>query len=31
MPNGCPHKIDSYNCLNNKCDAWKIFKRMREE
>ena len=28
---GCPHKTDSYNCLNNKCDTWKIFKRMMEE
>lgn len=28
---GCPHKTDSYNCLNNKCDAWKIFRRMMEE
>ena len=28
---GCPHKIDSYNCLNDKCDTWKIFKRMMEE
>ena len=25
---GCPHKTDSYNCLNNKCDTWKIFRRM---
>ena len=28
---GCPHKTDSYNCLNNKCDTWEIFKRMMEE
>lgn len=28
---GCPHKIDSYNCLNDKCDTWKIFRRMLEE
>ena len=28
---GCPHKTDSYNCLNDKCDTWKIFKRMIEE
>lgn len=28
---GCPHKTDSYNCFNNKCDTWKIFKRMMEE
>ena len=28
---GCPHKIDSYNCLNDKCDTWKVFKRMMEE
>ena len=28
---GCPHKTDSYNCLNNKCDTWKIFRRMMEE
>ena len=28
---GCPHKTDSYNCLNDKCDAWKTFKRMMEE
>ena len=28
---GCPHKTDSYDCLNDKCDAWKIFKRMMEE
>ena len=19
---GCPHKTDSYNCLNDKCDTW---------
>ena len=28
---GCPHKTDSYNCLNDKCDALKAFKRMIEE
>ena len=28
---GCPHKTDSYNCLNNKCDTWKIFRRMTEK
>ena len=28
---GCPHKRDSYDCLNNKCDTWKIFRRMMEE
>lgn len=28
---GCPHKTDSYNCLNDKCDTWKIFRRMLEE
>ena len=28
---GCPHKTDSYNCLNNKCDTWKIFRRMMED
>ena len=28
---GCPHKTDSYNCLNDKCDTWKIFRRMMEE
>lgn len=28
---GCPHKTDSYNCLNDKCDDWKTFKRMMEE
>ena len=27
----CPHKTDSYNCLNDKCDTWKIFRRMMEE
>ena len=25
---GCPHKTDSYNCLKDKCDALKAFKRM---
>ena len=28
---GCPHKTDSYNCLNDKCDTCKIFRRMIEE
>lgn len=28
---GCPHKTDSYNCLKDKCDTWKIFRRMMEE
>ena len=28
---GCPHKTDSYNCINDKCDTWKVFKRMMEE
>ena len=28
---GCPHKTYSYNCLNDKCDTWKIFKKMMEE
>lgn len=28
---GCPHKIDSYNCLKTKCIAWKTFRKMMEE
>ena len=28
---GCPHKTDSYDCLKDKCDALKAFKRMMEE
>ena len=28
---GCPHKKDSYDCLNDKCDTWKIFRKMMEE
>ena len=28
---GCPHKTDSYDCLNDKCDAWKTFRKMIEE
>ena len=28
---GCPHKTDSYNCLNDKCDTWKMFRRMMEK
>ena len=27
----CPHTTDPYDCLNNKCDAWKRFRRMMEE
>ena len=26
----CPYKTDSYNCLNDKCDTWKIFRKMME-
>ena len=28
---GCLHKTDSYNCLKDKCNALKTFKRMMEE
>lgn len=28
---GCPHKTDSYDCLKDKCDTWKTFRRMKEE
>ena len=28
---GCPHKTDSYDCLKDKCDALKAFKRMMTE
>ena len=28
---GCPHKRDSYDCLKDKCDTWKTFRRMMEE
>ena len=28
---GCPHKTDSYNCLNDKCDTWEVFRKMIEE
>ena len=28
---GCPHKTDSYDCLKDKCDALKTFKRMMAE
>ena len=28
---GCPHKADSYDCLKDKCDALKAFKRMMAE
>lgn len=28
---GCPHKTDSFDCLNNKCDTWKTFKKAMEE
>ena len=27
----CPHKTDSYDCLKDKCDALKAFKRMMAE
>ena len=27
----CPHKTDSYNCLNDKCETWETFRRMMEE
>ena len=28
---GCPHKTDSYDCLKDKSDALKAFKRMMAE
>ena len=28
---GCPHKTDSYDCLKDKCDTLKAFKRMMAE
>lgn len=28
---GCPHKTDSYKCFKDKCDTWKIFRKMMEE
>ena len=28
---GCPHKTDSNECLKDKCDALKAFKRMMAE
>ena len=28
---GCPHKIDSFDCIKDKCDTWKTFRRMLEE
>ena len=28
---GCPYKTDSYDCLKDKCDTWKTFRRMIEE
>ena len=28
---GCPHKTDSYDCLKDKCDTWKTFRRMMEK
>ena len=28
---GCPHKIDFYNCLNDKCETWETFRKMMEE
>lgn len=27
----CPHKIDSYNCFNDKCETWEIFRKMMEK
>ena len=28
---GCPHKTDSYDCLKDKCDTWKTFRKAMEE
>ena len=28
---GCLHKTDSYKCFKDKCDTWKIFRKMMEE
>lgn len=28
---GCPHKTDDYDCLKDKCIAWKTFRKMMEE
>lgn len=28
---GCPHKADSYDCLKDKCDTWKTFRKAMEE
>lgn len=28
---GCPHETDDYDCLKDKCAAWKKFRRMMEE
>lgn len=28
---GCPHQTDDYDCLNDKCAAWKKFRKMMEE
>lgn len=28
---GCPHETDDYDCLKDKCIAWKIFRKMMEE
>ena len=28
---GCPHKTDSYNCVNDGCDTWDIFRKMMKE
>ena len=28
---GCPHKRDSCDCLKDKCDTWKTFRRLMEE
>lgn len=27
----CPHKIDSYNCFNDKCETLEIFRKMMEK
>ena len=28
---GCPHETDDYDCLKDKCAAWKKFRKMMEE
>ena len=28
---GCPHKTDFFDCIKDKCDTWKTFRRMLEE